>query len=111
MGEKGVGVSDGTEHDMAASKDSDRGEDRSVSVGVSVSGGGVARDVGTYKALIPILETASATSTPPSLSASIPASTSTSTSTIQIRSIKDIEKARKTLESVRRTGRIEGLIY
>ena len=57
------------------------------------SGGGVARDVGTYKALIPILEAAS----------SISATSS--------RSMDSIEQARTTLESVRRTGSIEGLIH
>ena len=102
-------------------------------------GGGVARDVGTYKALIPILEAAASTSTLPlsssststlplsSSSTSSPSSptapltstspstsTSSSTSTLAspppFRSIDNIELARTTLESVRRTGKIEGLI-
>ena len=86
------------------------------SVGDRRGGGGgvgVARDVGTYKALIPILEAASSSSTLPLPSTSSPTSSSTSSlsSSTPLRSINDIEKARTILESVRRTGRIEGLIH
>ena len=106
--EEGEGVA-GKEGKGEGRMDSRVGDSRGGGVGV-----GVARDVGTYKALIPILEAASSSSTlplPTSSSTLTSSSTSASSPSTPLRSIDDIEKARTILESVRRTGRIEGLIH
>ena len=96
---EGVADKEGKGEDKGEGRlDSRTGDSRGV-------GGGVARDVGTYKALIPILEAASSSSTLPLQS------TLTSNSSTPLRSIDDIEKARSILESVRRTGIIEGLMH
>jgi hypothetical protein len=67
---------------------------------------GVARDMGTYKALVPILELAASSDLGPSSTAD-----TSVTSAASGPSQSDAERARTALDTVRRTGRIEGLLF
>ena len=72
---------------------------------------GVARDMGTYKALVPILELAALQSdsepkVPSAVDSPLPSAVSVSAS-----SKSDVERARAALDTVRRIGRTEGLIF
>lgn len=64
---------------------------------------GVARDMGTYKALVPILELAASSDPGPS--------TRTDSTVALVSSPSDAERARTALDTVRRTGRVEGLLF
>ena len=67
---------------------------------------GVARDMGTYKALIPILELAASHS-----QSDLGPSSTADSSAASALSPSDAERARTALDTVRRTGRIEGLLF